>query len=318
MKTILGGGFFFAFTGTPIAKNEKDTYQQFAYLDEDEKYLDRYFITDSIKDGFTLKIVYQPRLEKDVHLDKKLIAAFSEIEFEELPEDIRENVEVKVKEKINAINLFLENPDRIKIVAKDVAEHFKENIDGKFKAMVVAASRKACVHYKRALDEFLPSEYSEVVMTYNRKDDALIKDYKTELEERYNGKDVNEIKKEIIEKFKENEDGTPKILIVTEMLLTGFDAPILQTMYLDKPLKEQRLLQAVARTNRPYKNVKEAGYILDYIGMIKVELERALEIYSTEEIQNALYDMESMTNDFNELMDETLDLFEDVPKNKYD
>lgn len=317
MRIILGSGFFFAFTGTPIAKKEKDTYQKFAYLEEGEKYLHRYFITDSIRDGFTLKIVYQPRLENDVHLDKKLIETFSEIEFEELPEEIRENVEVKVKEKLNAINLFLENPERIKLVAEDVAEHFTEHIDGKFKAMVVASSRKACVHYKRALDELLPPEYSEVVMTYNKRDDPLIKEYQTELEARYNGKDVKEIKNDIIEKFKE-EDRNPKILIVTDMLLTGFDAPILQTMYLDKPLKEHRLLQAVARTNRPYKDVKEAGYILDYIGMIEGEIKRALEFYSADEIQGALYDMDSIKKDFNDLMDETLAIFEDIPRNKYD
>jgi len=316
MKVILGGGFFFAFTGTPIAKKEKDTYQQFAYLPE-EKYLDRYFITDSIRDGFTLKIVYQPRLEKDVHLDRKMLEAFADIEFEELPEEIREDVEVKVKEKINTINLFLENPKRIKIVAQDVAQHFQDNVDGKFKAMVVASSRKACVHYKRALDKLLPPEWSEVVMTYTRKDDPIIKEYRSELEHRFHGKDVREIKQEIVENFKK-EERQPKILIVTDMLLTGFDAPILQTMYLDKPLKEHRLLQAVARTNRPYKDVKEAGYILDYIGMIKGELERALEIYSSEEIENALYDMEAIKKDFNHLMDETLDLFTDIPKTQHD
>lgn len=317
MKIILNKGFFFAFTGTPIAKKEKDTYSHFAYLDENEKYLDRYFITDSIRDGFTLKIVYQPRLEKDVHLNKKMLQAFSEIEFEELPEKIRDDVENRVKKKINAINLFLENPQRIRIVAEDVAKHFHENVDGKFKAMVVASSRKACVHYKRALDELLPPAYSEVVMTYDKKDGATIKDYRSELGRRFHGKDDKELKQEIIEKFKE-ENGEPRILIVTDMLLTGFDAPILQTMYLDKPLKEHRLLQAVARTNRPYKDVKEAGYILDYIGMIKGELERALEFYTSEEIQNALYDVNSVKNEFNKLMDESLAIFNEIPKGKYD
>jgi type I restriction enzyme R subunit len=316
MKKVLGGGFFFAFTGTPITKKEKDTYHEFAYL-PDEKYLDRYFITDSIRDGFTLKIVYQPRLEKDIHLDRKMIEAFAQVEFEELPDEIQEDVEVKVKEKLNPINLFLENPDRIKTVAKDVAQDFTENVDGRFKAMVVASSRKACVHYKRELDKLLPPEYSEIVMTYNRRDDPVIKKYRSELEERFHGMDVKEINKETIKKFKDSE-GTPKILIVKDMLLTGFDAPILQTMYLDQPLKEHRLLQAVARTNRPYKDVKEAGYILDYIGMIKGELERALEVYSSEEIEHAMYDMESIKKDFNQLMDETLALFEDIPKKQYD
>ena len=109
-------------------------------------------------------------------------------------------------------------------MAKDVAENFVENLDGRFKAMLVASSRKACVHYKRALDELLPPEYSEIVMTYSRGDDPVIKEYKSELEQRFHGMDVKEINKENIEKFKESESQN-KILIVKDMLLTGFDAP---------------------------------------------------------------------------------------------
>jgi len=106
-------------------------------------------------------------------------------------------------------------------------------------------------------------------------------------------------------------------MIVTDMLLTGFDAPILQTMYLDKPLKEHRLLQAVARTNRPYKDVKEAGLILDYIGILK-EFKRAFEIYSKEEINGALYSIEEIRKEFVQLVNKLLDIFKDVPKNQYD
>ncbi|CEL24000.1 type I restriction endonuclease subunit R [Methanobacterium formicicum] len=317
MRVILNSGFFFAFTGTPIAKKEKDTYQKFAYPPE-ERYMDRYFITDSIKDGFTVKIVYQPRVEKDINFDKKLIETFSEIEFEELTDGIREKVEVAVKNKIDAIDLFLENPDRIKLVANDIAKHFKEHVDGKFKAMIVAANRKSCVYYKRALDQILPTEYSEVIMHIGSKEkDPVIREFKAVQKSKYHGKNIDEIKKEVLEKFKE-EDGLPKILIVTDMLLTGFDAPILQTMYLDKPLKEHRLLQAVARTNRPYKDVKEAGYIIDYIGMMKGKLHNAMEMYATDEIQGALYDIADIKEDFNRLMDETLDIFNEIPKNKYD
>jgi type I restriction enzyme R subunit len=316
MEDILRSGFFFAFTGTPISKKEKDTYGKFAFPPE-ELYLDRYFITDSIKDGFTLKIVYQPRLEKDVHLDQKMLKAFAELEFDELPETIGEKVEIEVKKKLNTINLFLENKERIKLVAVDVAKYFKENVHGKFKAMLVAPSRYACIHYKRALDQHLPPEYSEVVMTYNSGDDQIIRDYRDELKEKYHGKDIDDIKKEVLEKFKDEKDH-PQILIVTEMLLTGFDAPVLQTMYLDKPLKEHRLLQAVARTNRPFKDLKEAGYIIDYIGIIKEELKRAFEIYSKEEINGALYDLEAIRSEFKHLMNDTLDIFEDVTRDRYD
>ncbi|MEM3587833.1 MAG: HsdR family type I site-specific deoxyribonuclease, partial [Candidatus Jordarchaeaceae archaeon] len=314
MRLILRNASFFAFTGTPISKRGRDTYLEFSYPPE-EKYQDKYFITDSIEDGFTVKISYQPRLEKDVHLEKELLEAFLEVEYEELPEEIREKVEERVKKKLNAIRVILENEGRIKKVAQDVAEHFKENIDGKFKAMVVAVNRRACVHYKRALDELLPKEYSEVVMTFERNDEKIIREYLDELTARYKGKDVDEIRKEIIEKFKEEE--FPKILIVTDMLLTGFDAPVLQAMYLDKPLKEHRLLQAIARTNRPFKGVKEAGMILDYVGILK-EFTKAFEAYSKEDIKGVLYNMEDLRNEFTKTINETLNLFQDVPRDKYD
>ncbi|MEW6002140.1 MAG: HsdR family type I site-specific deoxyribonuclease, partial [Nitrospirota bacterium] len=266
MKAILKNAFFFALTGTPISKRGRDTYLEFSYLPE-EAYLDRYFITDSIEDGFTVKIVYQPRLEKEVHLNKDLLEAFLETEFEELPEDIREDVEERVKKRLNAIKVVLENPFRIKTIAEDIAKHFKENIDGKFKAMVVAGSRNACEIYKRELDKHLPKEYSEIVMTFTEHDKPKFLQYVAEAKVRYGGKDIGDIRKDVIEKFKEEE--FPKILIVTDMLLTGFDAPNLQVMYLDKLLKEHRLLQAVARTNRPFKDLKEAGVIIDYVGILK-------------------------------------------------
>ncbi|MBU4223061.1 MAG: HsdR family type I site-specific deoxyribonuclease [Euryarchaeota archaeon] len=315
MKSILKNAFFFSLTGTPISKKGKDTYLEFSYPPE-EKYLDRYFITDSIQDGFTVKLVYQPRLEKEVHLKKDMLETFLEVEFEELPDDIRDRVEEGVKKRLNAINMFLENPKRIELIARDIAEHFKENVDGKFKAMVVAASRKSCAYYKEALDKWLPKEYSEVVMTYNERSDTQVIQHRiSEAKARYGEKEMDEIRKEVVEKFKEED--SPKILIVTDMLLTGFDAPILQTMYLDKPLKEHRLLQAIARTNRPYKGIKEAGVILDYIGILN-EFKRAFEIYSEEEIKGALSGMESLSEDFSTLLDGLLALFSDIPKDSYD
>ncbi|PIV24841.1 MAG: hypothetical protein COS40_01060 [Deltaproteobacteria bacterium CG03_land_8_20_14_0_80_45_14] len=310
MKAILKSAFFFALTGTPISKRGRDTYLEFSYPPE-EPYLDRYFITDSIKDGFTVKIVYQPRLEKEVHLKKDMLEAFLETEFEELPGDIREDVEEKVKKRLNAIKLVLENPFRIKTIAEDIAKHFKENIDGKFKAMVVAGSRNACEVYKRELDKHLPKEYSEIVMTYTEHDKPEIVRYVAEARARYGGKDVSDIRKDVIEKFKEEE--FPKILIVTDILLTGFDAPILQVMYLDKLLKEHRLLQAVARTNRPFKDLKEAGVVIDYVGILK-EFKKAFEMYSEEDIKGALFSYDSVKEDFVALIREILEILKEVPR----
>jgi len=107
--------------------------------------------------------------------------------------------------------------------------------------MVVAGSRNACEVYKRELDKHLPKEYSEIVMTYTERDKPEILQYVAEARVRYGGKDMGDIRKDVIEKFKDEE--FPKILIVTDMLLTGFRAPILQVMYLDKLLREHRLLQ---------------------------------------------------------------------------
>lgn len=151
-------------------------------------------------------------------------------------------------------------------------------------------------------------------MTFNsRQDSKTIQDYFKELSEKHKGKEINEIRKEIIGQFKEEEK--PKILIVTDMLLTGFDAPIPQTMYLDKPLKEHRLLQAIVRTNRPY--LKEAGAIVDYLGILK-EFKRAFEIYSKEEINGAIQNIEDLREEFVRLLERTLEIFEGIPKDKFD
>ncbi len=316
MRAILRNTSFFAFTGTPVSKPKHgvDTYDVFSYPPE-EKYLDKYFITDSINDGFTVKIAYQPRLEKEVHLNKEMLDTFLDVEFEEIPEDTRDVVKEDVKKKISLMKAYLENPQRIAKVAKDIAEHFKESVDGKFKAMVVAVNRESCELYKRELDKYLPKEYSEVVISFGaRNEPERLQLYVKEKTAQY-GKEFEDIKKDVIENFKEEQ--LPKIIIVTDMLLTGFDAPVLQTMYLDKPLKEHRLLQAVARTNRPYKDVKEAGLILDYIGILK-EFKRAFEIYSKEEINGALYSIEEIRKEFVQLVNKLLDIFKEVPKNQYD
>jgi type I restriction enzyme R subunit len=314
MKQILKNASPFALTGTPIAKTGRDTYTEFSYPPK-EPYLDKYFITDSIEDGFTLKIAYQPRLEKDVHLKKDQLDTFIQVEFEEIQEEYREPVEEKIKQKLNAIKIFLENTDRIKKVAQDIAQHYKENLDGKFKALIVAINRLACVRYKRELDKLLPKEYSEVVMTYTRTDTQEIQDYLKELTARNHGKQIEDIRKETIDKYKEED--FPKILIVTDMLLTGFDVPILQTMYLDKPLKEHRLLQAIARTNRPYKDLKTAGLIIDYVGILR-EFTRAFENYTKEDITGVLLPIDELAKEFTQTLDETMTLFQDIPKDQHD
>lgn len=310
-KSIFKNAFSFALTGTPIAKRGKDTYTEFSYP-PDEPYLDRYFITDSIKDGYTVKIVYQPRLEKDVHLKKDMLEAFWETELEEIPEDIRGAVEDKLRDRLDSAQVMLENPERIKVIAEDIANHFMENVNGKFKAMVVAGNRRACSMYKEELDKHLPDDYSEVVMTYDeRKDEKRKLKVLSEARARYGDMEKDDLRQKIRESFVDEE--MPRILIVTDMLLTGFDAPNLQVMYLDKPLKEHRLLQAVARTNRPYKDLKEAGIIIDYVGVLK-NFRKALEMYSEEDIKGALYNFDDIKEEFRLLVGEIFELLEGLPR----
>jgi len=311
MKDIFKNAFAFAFTGTPISKNQRDTYLEFSYPPE-ELYLDRYFITDSIRDGFTVRIVYEPRLTGEVHLRKELLDLFINSTLEELPEDKRKIVEPELRKRINIINTFFEDPERIEKISRDIAQHFLENLDGKFKAMVVAGSRKACLMYRDSLRKLLPEKYVEVAMTASPDEEEGKGEYVSEIAEKYGSSDVSRAIKSMVTKFKEEED--PKILIVTEMLLTGFDAPILQTMYLDKLLKEHRLLQAIARTNRPYKGLKEAGLIIDYVGILK-EFRRAFAIYNEEDIEGALWNVKDLDTEFEKELNGLLAFFPGLERN---
>lgn len=134
------------------------------------------------------------------------------------------------------------------------------------------------------------------------------------MELKYRHKDLDTINKDIISKFKE--ENLPKILIVTDMLLTGFDVPNLGVLYLDKLLKEHRLLQAIARTNRPFRDLKEAGLVVDYIGVFK-DFKKALEMYHELDMEKVLIDINSLKEEFGEKLRELLIWFEDVPK-EYD
>lgn len=319
MRDIFQSAFFFAFTGTPIVRKGVNTYQDFCYPPE-EPYLDKYFITQSIKDGYTKRIVHEPRLD-DLHLDKENLESFLNAEMEEIPEEYRDDVKDEIRSRLNKINAFLEMKSRIESITGDIAEHFMENLDGRYKALIVAGSRLACIRYKNAIDKYLSKEYSEVIMSFDRNKDRSperreIYDYIRNLEQLNHGKDYEDIRKETINNFKEESRlGGTKILIVTDMLLTGFDAPILQTMYLDKPLKEQRLLQAIARTNRPYKE-KEAGLIIDYVGIFD-RIEKAFEIYEREDLINAVINKDKLASDFDERVTKLSSIFSGV-KREYD
>jgi type I restriction enzyme, R subunit len=275
---------FIGFTGTPIDKTVygQGTFKTFG-VDDDQGYLHKYSIANSIEDGTTLPLFYG-MAPNELLVPKEIL----EEEFLNLAEaygvnDIEELNKI-LERAVNTRN-FLKGKERVDKVAEYVATHYKENVEPMgYKAFLVAVDRPACAMYKKALDKFLPPEYSEVVYTGNNNDTEDLKAFHIDKKR----------EKEIRKKFtKPNEQ--PKILIVTEKLLTGFDAPILYAMYLDKPMRDHTLLQAIARVNRPYENeeldmVKPHGFVLDFVGIFE-NLEKAL-AFDSDEINAIVKDIQ--------------------------
>ena len=271
---------YVGFTGTPVDKTVygKGTFKTFG-CEDDQGYLHKYSISDSIKDGTTLPLYYQ-LAPNEMHVPyETLDAEFLSLAEAEGVADIEELN--KVLERAVNLKNFLKGNERIKRVAEFVAKHYLEHVEPLgYKAFLVGVDREACAHYKHALDtEFdklgLPPDYSEVVYTGNNNDSALLKEFHLDK------KKERQIRKRFVKL-----DQQPRILIVTEKLLTGFDAPLLYAMYLDKPMRDHTLLQAIARVNRPYENeaqkmVKPHGFVLDFVGIFE-KLEKALAFDSDE------------------------------------
>lgn len=290
---------YIGFTGTPIDKTVygKGTFKTFGINDPPKGYLHKYSIADSIEDGTTLPLFYG-MAPNDLLVPKEIL----EKEFLDLAEaygvnDIEELNKI-LERAVNTRN-FLKGKERVEKVAEYVAQHYKENVEPmNYKAFLVGVDRQACAMYKKALDKFLPPEYSEVVYTGNNNDTEELKEYHIDARK----------EKEIRKNFTKLEE-QPKILIVTEKLLTGFDAPILYAMYLDKPMRDHTLLQAIARVNRPYENeqkdmVKPHGFILDFVGIFE-NLEKAL-AFDSEEINAIVKDIALLKHLFKARMEENV------------
>lgn len=266
---------FIGFTGTPVDKTVygRGTFKTFG-CEDDQGYLHKYSIADSIEDGTTLPLYYQLAPNELLVPHETLEKEFLSLAEAEGVADIEELN--KILERAVNLKNFLKGKERIQQVAGFVAKHYTENVEPLgYKAFLVGVDREACALYKHALDQILPAEYSEVVYTGNNNDSALLKEFH-----------LDPKKERQIRKSFGKLDQQPKILIVTEKLLTGFDAPVLYAMYLDKPMRDHTLLQAIARVNRPYENeaqemVKPHGFVLDFVGIFD-KLEKALAFDSKE------------------------------------
>ena len=274
---------YIGFTGTPVDKTAygKGTFKTFG-CEDDKGYLHKYSIAESIEDETTLPLYYQLASNEMLVSHDLLETEFLALSDAEGVADIEELN--KILERAVNLRNFLKGKERIQKVAKFVTKHYCENVEPLgYKAFLVGVDREACAHYKHALDEILPPEYSEVVYTGNNNDSALLKKFH-----------LDRKKERQIRKSFGKLDEKPKILIVTEKLLTGFDAPLLYAMYLDKPMRDHTLLQAIARVNRPYENeeekmVKPHGFVLDFVGIFD-KLEKAL-AFDSEEVNAIVKDL---------------------------
>ncbi len=274
---------YIGFTGTPVDRTVygRGTFKTFG-CEDDKGYLHKYSIAESIEDGTTLPLYYNLAPNEMLVPHDIMEREFLALAEAEGVADIEELN--KILERAINLKNFLKGRDRVKQVAQHVADHYRQNVEPLgYKAFLVGVDREACALYKEALDQILPREYSAVVFTGNNNDSPQLK--KWHLDEKHE----RQIRKEFIKVGQ-----TPKILIVTEKLLTGFDAPVLYAMYLDKPMRDHTLLQAIARVNRPYENeaaemVKPHGFVLDFVGIFD-KLEQAL-AFDSDEVQAIVKDL---------------------------
>lgn len=284
--TILG------FTGTPIAKTAQGegTFKIFG-ADDPQGYLDKYSIRESIDDETTLPIRHTMAPSEMAVPAEQLDKEFFELAAAEGVTDIDELN--KVLDRAVGLRTFLTADDRIEKVAAFIAEHFKEKVlPLGYKAFLVGVNREACAKYKRALDRLLPPEWSEAVYTENSAD-IVDRPLVAELQL------TPECEADVRLLFKKPTED-PKILIVTDKLLTGYDAPLLYCMYLDKPMRDHVLLQAIARVNRPYVDAngvqKRVGLVVDFVGVLR-ELKKALQ-FDSSDVSGVIEDLDLLLKEF--------------------
>lgn len=271
MRTAMPNACYLGFTGTPIDKEDKSTTATFG------PYIDKYTIEQAVDDGATVPIFYEARLS-NLHVHGETLDQLFNRKFREYDDETRE----EIKKKYANEQAIIASPKRIEQIALDIIEHYQTHIEPNgFKAQIVAISREAAIMYKEKLDELSDYE-SAVIISGGHNDEPGMKKHHLAPDEEKNQ----------IERFKKPfSESSLAFIIVCDKLLTGFDAPIEQVMYLDKPIKEHNLLQAIARTNRTYAK-KDYGLIVDYYGVSRF-LEQALGIFTKSDIQGALKPIDS-------------------------
>ncbi len=252
MREALPNAFLFGLTGTPINRADKNTFWAFGAEEDEKGYMSRYSFQESIRDKATLPLHFEAP-EVKLKIDK---AAIDEA-YRQITGRLNEQDRDDLAKRAAKMAVLVKNPERVRAVVNHVVTHFQQKIEPNgFKAQVVVFDRECCVLYKAVMDELIGPDASAIVMSSAQNDPPEWKDH-------IRDKDAEE---KLLDRFRNPADPL-KFVIVTSKLLTGFDAPILQVMYLDKPMKDHNLLQAICRTNRTFGQEKTHGLIVDYIGI---------------------------------------------------
>ena len=254
MRTALPNAFFFGLTGTPINRNDHNTFACFGAEEDKYGYISKYTFQNSVEDKATLELNFKT-VPVEMHLDN----ANLQKEFDELTDQISEEDKNELVRR-TSVEAFFTAEKRINDVCKYIVTHFREYVEPTgMKAQVVVYNRECCVKYKKALDALLGTDDQTTSVMHTSGDKA--DDYKAYKRSR-------DEEKKLLDQFRDPLSPL-KFVIVTSKLLTGFDAPILQCMYLDKPMKNHTLLQAICRTNRTYNENKKCGLIVDFVGVFE-------------------------------------------------
>lgn len=296
MRIALPNAFFFGLTGTPINRLDKNTFYTFGAEEDKSGYMSRYSFSDSIRDNATLPLHFEA-VPVDLHINQETVDAA----FDELTKNLTKNEKNELARRVK-IEAVMKAPDRIKKVCEHIVKHFKEKIEPSgFKGQVVCYDRECCLLYKKELDKLLGEEATTIVMdTNNDKEDK----YKAFRRDR-------DAEAKLLDNFREK-DSPLKLVIVTSKLLTGFDAPILQAMYLDKPMKDHTLLQAICRTNRVYGSEKTHGLIVDYIGIFD-NVANALD-FDEKSVQKVITNIDVVKKELPKLIKKCLQYFYGVDR----
>ena len=298
MRMALPNAFFFGLTGTPINRTDKNTFATFGAEEDRTGYMSRYSFSDSIRDGATLPLHFEP-VPVELHVDKDKL----DREFDTMTDEAGLNKEEKneLSRKVN-MKAIMYNPARIRKVCEHIAKHFKSKIEPNgYKGQVVVYDRECCLMYKEVLDELLGEDASTIVMDTNNDKEDRYKKYRRD----------RDAEGKVLDNFRD--PASPlKLVIVTAKLLTGFDAPILQVMYLDKPMKDHTLLQAICRTNRTYDQSKTHGLIVDYIGIFD-DVARALD-FDESSMRKIITNIEEIKKQLPALLKKCLNYFMGVDR----